>query len=142
MATKASRVEPALLRVKRMPHTDDGIVFNYLAAQRQPQTDLACEAIRPYWLPLALKERGVKGKQLKSVGQKAIAQLMQQIEIIRLECGLSSQELPFAYSVSQNTTIPQTSLSMDNKAEYDELASPPPLNNDAVEDDFLEDGSC
>ncbi|MUG97979.1 hypothetical protein F7734_38995 [Scytonema sp. UIC 10036] len=84
-----------LLRVKRAPSTDDGIVFAYLASQRQPQTELACEAMRSYWLPLALKERGVKGKSLKSAGQRAIAQLMQQIEIIRLECGLRPDEMPF-----------------------------------------------
>ncbi|MBD2607417.1 hypothetical protein H6G81_23540 [Scytonema hofmannii FACHB-248] len=99
MGTRVKQAEQndgaLLLRIKRAKKTDDGIVFAYLASQRQPQTDLACEAMRPYWLPLALKERGIKGKELSSVGLKAIAQLMQQIEVIRLECGLRPDEMPF-----------------------------------------------
>lgn len=151
-----------LLRIKRAPKTDDGIVFAYLAQERQPQTDLACEAMRPYWLPLALKERGVKGKELKSVGLKAIAQLMQQIEVIRLECGLRPDEMPFAgllrsdngaIVVPTNTTMPisratgtnNTAVGTDKaiadtatvEEDYDDSDE-----DDAtvVDDDFLDEG--
>ena len=156
MAAKKNKVEPkpngetnpeeesALLHLKRAVSTDDGVVFTYLANQRQPQTDLACEAIRPYWLPLALKEQGVKGEELKSVGQKAIAHLMQQMEIIRLECGLSPQELPFAWSMFPYMAMSTTSRGIDdikNSAEYDESAPPPPLDMDDfdLEDEFDSD---
>lgn len=72
MGTRGKPVEQndgaLLLRIKRAVNTDDGIVFAYLASQRQPQTELACEAMRPYWLPLALKKRGVKGRNSNQLG--------------------------------------------------------------------------
>ncbi len=122
------------LRIKRSSKGDDGIVFAYLATKGQPQTDLACEAIRPYWLPLALKERGIKGKALKSVGQKAIAQLLQQVEVIRLECGLQVSEIPFGYSrgeVPFNTEVMKP-ISIPVSEVDDE--------EDDSDDDFAEDG--
>ncbi|NMG11912.1 hypothetical protein [Brasilonema sp. UFV-L1] len=161
MGTKGNLAEQnddaLLLRIKRAPNTDDGIVFAYLASQRQPQTDLACEAIRPYWLPLAIKERGVKGKELKSVGLKAIAQLMQQIEIIRLECGLRPDEMPFAFllrkdlgAVPTNTTTTSRAISTNNTAtgtdktiadtkDFDEEEEDE-SDSDVVDDDFLDFG--
>lgn len=48
-----------------------------------------------HWLPLMLKKKGIEGDELKSTGRKAIAQLMQQVELIRLECGLRPDEMPF-----------------------------------------------
>lgn len=90
-------MEPIHLRIKRSPETDDGIIFAYLAKQRQPQNDLACEAMRAYWLPLALKNRGIKKKELESVARKSIVQLLQQAEYIRMECGLGVDEMPCGY---------------------------------------------
>lgn len=129
------------LRIKRSSKGDDGIIFAYLATKGQPQTDLACEAIRSYWLPLALKERGIKKKELKSVGQKAIAQLLQQVEVIRLECGLQVSEIPFGYSrgeVPDNTvatksiSIPASKESVDDEDDNN--------GDDDEEDNFAEDG--
>ena len=155
----ATADDALLLRIKRAPNTDDGIVFAYLASQRQPQTDLACEAIRPYWLPLALKERGIKGKDLKSVGLKAIAQLMQQIEIIRLECGLRPDEMPFAFLLRgdlgagvmpKNTTTTSKATSTNNTATGTDKATvdTAPVEEEEddesdsamVDDDFLDFG--
>lgn len=147
-----------LLRVKRAPSTDDGIVFAYLASQRQPQTELACEAMRSYWLPLALKERGVKGRELKSTGRKAIAQLMQQIEVIRLECGLRPDEMPFGEwmrlspsvvptpgvavptaPVSSPTVVKNTRN--EDEEDGDDEDEDEEFDSDTIDDDFFGDGA-
>ncbi|MEC4811823.1 MAG: hypothetical protein SAK29_00830 [Scytonema sp. PMC 1069.18] len=85
-----------LARIMRKKDSLEGVVFSHLQSHARPQAELVCETLRAYWLPLALKLRGVKGFELKSQAIVAIAQLMQQIEIIRLECGLRPDEMPFA----------------------------------------------
>jgi hypothetical protein len=78
-----------LPRIKRKTDSWEGMVIRHLLSypSKKPATELAMDALTPYW--------GVKGRELKSTGRKAIAQLMQQVELIRLECGLRPDEMPF-----------------------------------------------
>ncbi|BAZ18475.1 hypothetical protein NIES4071_103600 (plasmid) [Calothrix sp. NIES-4071] len=126
------------LRIRRASSGIDGIVFAYLGNKVQPQSELACEAMRAYWLPLALKERGIKKKELKSAGQKAIAQLLQQAEMIRLECGLSMEEVPFGYlSVAPRNTAAMPLNSKQSTIEEVELQEIE--SEDLDEDDDIDD---
>lgn len=134
-------MEPRHLRIKRPFDSDDGIAFAYLAQKGQRQTDLACEAIRSYWLPLALKERGIKKKELKSIAWESISQLMKQVELIRLECGLSLDEVPFAhlYSVAPSNTPSNTAGVISNSAQPDSTHVENVGNTDAGNEDIEDD---
>lgn len=115
---RESNRDVELPRIKRKIDSWEGMVIRYLLSypSKKPATELTMDALTPYWLPLALKERGVKRFELKSQAIIAIAQLMQQIEIIRLECGLRPDEIPFAglfygdlgaITVPKVTTVPR-----------------------------------
>lgn len=129
------------LRIRRASKIGDGIVFAYLANKVEPQSELACEAMRAYWLPLAMKERGIKKKELKSVGLRAIAQLLQQAEVIRLECGLGVEEAPFGYlSVAPRNTaaVPLNSIqSTIEDVEVQEIESKDLDEEEEVEEEEL-----
>ncbi|RUT14527.1 hypothetical protein DSM107010_00730 [Chroococcidiopsis cubana SAG 39.79] len=72
----------------RKRDSDDGIVMSYLQNRRRGQTELACEALRAYYLPLALLDAGLSGKELREVAIDAIAQLEAQIGKIERMCDL------------------------------------------------------
>jgi|GEM_PF-5249725 len=120
-----------LARIMRKKDSLEGAVFSHLQSHGRPQAELVCETLRAYWLPLALKRRGAKGKELKSQAIVAIAQLMQQIEIIRLECGLHPDEMPFGDRLHMlSGVVPVKSVAVPTAK-----ASPPTVVEDTGDDD-------
>ncbi|MBD2309851.1 hypothetical protein H6G17_31040 [Chroococcidiopsis sp. FACHB-1243] len=77
-----------LARIVRQIGSDDGITFAYLQQRRRPQTELVCDALRAYYLPLALLDAGLSGKELREAAIDAIAQLEAQIGKIERMCDL------------------------------------------------------
>ncbi|AFY91136.1 hypothetical protein [Chroococcidiopsis thermalis] len=88
MPRKTLRQDFIELAVMRKRDSDDGIVISYLQNHRRPQTELACEALRAHYLPLALLDAGLSGKKLREVAIDAIAQLEAQIGKIERMCDL------------------------------------------------------
>lgn len=77
-----------LVRIMRKRDSDDGIVISYLQNRRRGQTELACDALRAYYLPLALLDAGVSGEELRDAAIEAIAQLEAQIMKLKRICKL------------------------------------------------------
>lgn len=77
-----------LARIVRQIGSDDGITFAYLQQRRRPQTELVCDALRAYYLPLAFLDAGLSGKELREAAIDAIAQLEAQIGKIERMCDL------------------------------------------------------
>ncbi|URD53584.1 hypothetical protein [Chroococcidiopsis sp. CCNUC1] len=77
-----------LVRIMRKRDSADGIVISYLQNRRRGQTELACDALRAYYLPLALLDAGVSGEELRDAAIDAIAQLEAQIMKLKQICRL------------------------------------------------------
>lgn len=115
MPRKILRQDFIELAVMRKRDSDDGIMISYLQNRRRGQTQLACEALRAYYLPLALLDAGLSGKELREVAIDAIAQLEAQIGKIERMCDLER----IARRSVQPPTEPPTA-----KGDIDVAASP------------------
>ncbi|KYC34907.1 hypothetical protein WA1_50240 [Scytonema hofmannii PCC 7110] len=92
---KRERTKLVLWREKGTPQGDLIEYLDFSDKGGKPRAEVAMETLVIHWMPLVLKQRGFRGEELKTEARKAIAQLVQQIEIIRVECGLSLHEMPF-----------------------------------------------
>lgn len=120
MPRKILRQDFIELAVMRKRDSDDGIVMSYLQNRRRGQTELACEALRAYYLPLALLDAGVLGKELREVAIDAIAQLEAQIGKIERMCDL---ERMARGSVQPPTERPTAKGDIDDAASPQQVSS-------------------
>jgi hypothetical protein len=104
-----------LARIVRQIGSDDGITFAYLQQRRRPQTELVCEALRAYYLPLALLDAGLSGKELREAAIDAIAQLEAQIGKIERMCDLEGMARVLVQPPTKRPTV---------KGDIDLAASP------------------
>jgi hypothetical protein len=67
----------------RKRDSEDGIVIAYLQSRKRGQTELACEALRAYYLPLALAYMGALPEEIHQAVSDTIAQLEAQMNKIK-----------------------------------------------------------
>jgi hypothetical protein len=103
--------------------SEEGSLADYLNQQRLPKKEAMLEAVRAYWLPLALEKAGVRGRDLERAGFEAVLNLLKQANYICVALGLDRSQLGFwgsaTFSGSEPISHESTSLTPHEKLKPD-----------------------
>jgi hypothetical protein len=77
------------------PESPDGILAEYLGSRdgEGSKKEAMLRAIRSYWLPLALEDAGLRGRELEKAGYEAVLDLIKQAHYICAVLGLERERL-------------------------------------------------